>query len=98
MADLPLHEAHKQWIEQNPLRRWRKDNRISIQAASGMLHVSLSTIQLWEAGTEPNEQNMEKLTRVLGPNAPRRWKAWLEANPAHEAFGDLETKTDTPST
>ena len=94
MPELPLAEAHKEWVESNPLRRWRKDNRISIQAASGMLHVSLSTIQLWEAGTEPNEQNMEKLTRVLGPNTPKRWVKWLESNPAHQAFADLNQPTD----
>lgn len=76
---------YKGWQEQNPLRVWRRDNGISIDAAAGMMGVSRSTIQLWESGSShPNEDNMDLLTRVIGPMFRRRWDKWLDANPMKE--------------
>ena len=80
----PLVEAHRKWTRANPLREWRTENSVTIHAASSMLGVSMTSIQLWESGSaHPSRENMEKLTKVTGmPHLSRRWEQWVSRNPA----------------
>lgn len=79
-----LVEAHRKWKRANPLREWRAENGVTIHSASSMLGVSMTSIQLWEAGSaHPSRENMDKLVKVTGmPNIARRWEQWANRNPA----------------
>lgn len=74
---------HKEWQAKNPLREWRKKNRVTIHGAAGLIGCAMSTIQLWEAGaSQPSDDYMDKLVKIIGPNTERRWNRWLDKNPA----------------
>lgn len=76
-------EQHRQWQEENPLRVWRKEQKVTIHAAASILGVSVSSIQHWEAGaTMPSDELMPRLVATIGQHTPRRWRTWYDRNPA----------------
>ena len=77
-----LMQRQKEWIEDNPLRQYRKANKIALMQASSLLGVGVYAIQTWEIGAEmPNEDNMAKLCRMLGEDFPERWAEWIKKQP-----------------
>lgn len=83
LADYKYHRS--QWVRDNPLRKWRSENDISIRSAAQMLSVSASTIQDWEGGiTTPNDENAAKIAKAIGASIETllsQWLTWLEAAP-----------------
>lgn len=65
----------KEWIEQNPLRQWRKENELSITIAASVLGVNKNTIVSWEHGAATPSQ-WDKLKEVLGEDIQQRWEEW----------------------
>ena len=72
----------KAWQSENPLRQWRKDNGITLHQTAAMVGCSVSTVQLWESGANvPSGKYLDKLTKILGPNAQTRWMRWHGRQP-----------------
>lgn len=78
-----VKDRHREWVQSNPLRRFRQDNKLSINDAASMLDVGISTIQAWEGGVyTPNEQHMRSLAELVDdPSLPRRWADWNATKP-----------------
>lgn len=74
---------YEAWIEANPLRKWRKEQKLAIMAVAGMLSVGFSTVQTWETGAHwPKPDSFEKIGRLLeDDNIEETWKAWLDKKP-----------------
>lgn len=78
-----LQREHRHWIEQNPLRTFRKHHQLSMMNAAALLDVNMTTIQQWESGSNrPNEENMQNLGRLLGVEQMcGLWDAWYNSKP-----------------
>ena len=81
-TETELSGQHKVWQSENPLRVWRKDNRITLHQTAALMDCSVSTVQLWEAGANiPSGKNFEKLKKAIGPNTESRWMRWHSRRP-----------------
>lgn len=88
MSDtVTLKSRTRNWMEENPLRRWRKRNELSMMDAAATLGVGLSSVQNWEQGAyQPNEESMPKLADLLGvkpETLTRQWREWYRDRPRH---------------
>ena len=79
------YKAYKQWLEQNPLKKFRTSQEpksLSRMAVGAMLGVSHMSVQMWENGTKPNEENLQAIGRLIGStDIEAEWDAWLTAAP-----------------
>jgi len=73
----------KKWIEGNPLRKYRKEQGLSIMAIASMLGVGMSTVQTWESGAHwPKEENFDHMSSLMGKtNVEQSWSKWLKSRP-----------------
>ena len=76
---------HREWVEKNPLRVWRRETKTPQMAVASVVGVSVFAVQTWEIGSNrPNPEHMEKLARLVG-RAPEdfahEWDSWLAARP-----------------
>ena len=73
----------KQWIEQNPLRRWRQQHGITIDQASSLIGVNCRTIQIWEHGSGiPSGRSLLKLQQTLeSDQLIGQWMGWMQLKP-----------------
>ena len=84
---MPKDEFHA-WIEHNPLRVWRKENRVAIMDAASRLGVSMTIIQLWEKGVHiPSDENLTRLEALVGDRTVQDWSDWYNAKPQLAAAG-----------
>ena len=68
---------HEEWIKKNPLRVFRKRNKLSLGKAAGLIGVQINTIQSWEFGAAtPNRENLQRLEKLI-PGAREMWEAWF---------------------
>ena len=76
-------ETLKGWIEDNPLRKYRKKNNVSMMRAASMIGVGMSSVQAWEQGAhQPTRASFELLAKVSGiENIERQWELWLKKKP-----------------
>lgn len=79
-------ESHyKQWLEQNPLKQFRTTQEpkpLSRMAVGAMLGVSHMSVQMWENGTKPNEENLQAIGRLIGStDIEAEWDAWIASAP-----------------
>ncbi len=73
---------HREWVDKNPLKRWRGEVGASAMEAAGMLGVSAHAVYGWESGaTRPSEESMDALTKLLGTDARSVWGAWESEKP-----------------
>lgn len=77
------NQALKEWVEANPLRRFRKENGITMMQAASMMGVGMSSVQLWEKGAQrPGEESLKKIgTLVRDPKISETWQQWYAARP-----------------
>lgn len=80
-----LEDAHAAWIETNPLRRWRTEQRLSMMRAGALMGASISSVSHWEMGSRiPTEESFGKLAKLMGVKASKLvadWNAWIGARP-----------------
>jgi len=71
------------WLEQNPLRKFRKKNKLGLMEIAGLLGVGVSTVQTWEKGvTVPKSEKFKMLANLLNaPDIEETWFKWLENKP-----------------
>jgi DNA-binding transcriptional regulator YiaG len=77
-------KVYNQWLEDNPLRKFRKGSKskLKLHELAAMLGVSGYTIQRWESGMfKPNEESMEKLKRIIGEHVESEWNIWWSSKP-----------------
>jgi DNA-binding transcriptional regulator YiaG len=75
-------KLHKEWVEGNPLRQYRIKNKITLNVAASMLSVGVYTVQRWEGGVVfPKEENMKKLSKLIGEDAENQWQEWMNKKP-----------------
>lgn len=85
MSGEDIVKAHKEWVEENPLRQWRRDNSVSIHQAASLIGCGVSSIQLWESGTNyPSDRFWDRMTALIGPRVKSRWDRWAEKNPVNQ--------------
>jgi len=81
-TDTNPEEAFREWVDKNPLRRWRHHEKISIMRAAVGLGVTMTTIQVWERGTAtPTDGNMDNLESVVGEGTRKAWARWAKNQP-----------------
>lgn len=68
------------WKNNNPLRKFRKNNKCAQTQIAAMLGVSVTTIRLWESGSmTPSEENFEKIKKLTEKdNIKEEWSCWFE--------------------
>lgn len=75
-------EQFDAWVAENPLRKWRTENRSSMQLAAANIGVSISMIQWWERGVHtPQGENMATIVEMVGPGTQEAWINWLNSKP-----------------
>lgn len=78
MANNTLKKQIEEWKNRGPIRVWRKENKLSMRDAAGLLGVNLYTIQAWENGNSfPNAENVALLIeKTKDPDLVEKWKYW----------------------
>ena len=75
----------KTWIEQNPLRRWRKQHKLGFHKAAQRLSVGVSSLEHWEYGASvPVLESFIKLSKGMGiplEDLREQWETWLRQRP-----------------
>jgi hypothetical protein len=77
-------EAVKEWVDRNPLRAWRlaQTPKVGILECAGLVGVGMSMMQMYERGAhKPGPSKHAAVARLLGPDWPEQWDAWLAAKP-----------------
>ena len=78
----PTTKALEQWIDKNPLRRWRVRSGLEWAEVTAQLGVGTTAVKYWEWGaTRPSPDNMQRISDVIGIDADRAWTRWLNARP-----------------
>jgi DNA-binding XRE family transcriptional regulator len=80
---LDFVERQKAWIEDNPLRKFRRTAGATFMLVASALEVSTFTIQNWESGAaEPSAEAMAKIGALLSDdNICATWSEWLGRKP-----------------
>lgn len=56
-----------EWIDNNPIRRWRKANGVSVHQFAAEVGVSTTAVSSWERGAFlPQTDSLIKIARLLG--------------------------------
>lgn len=78
---------YETWINENPLRKWRLEQGLSIMAVASMLGAGMSTVQTWESGAHwPKADSFDKIGGLIGDdNIEENWKTWTENRPTFTA-------------
>lgn len=75
-------KAQAEWVERNPLRAWRKSQKLSILDAAGHVGVGMSMMQMYEKGAHrPGPGKHATMANLLGSDWSTRWDAWLNSRP-----------------
>ena len=68
---------YPRWRNANPLRVWRIAHEQSMTAVASTIGVSHISVANWESGSStPNEINMAKLAKLVGPGFAEAWEKW----------------------
>jgi DNA-binding XRE family transcriptional regulator len=74
-------ERIRAWLDQNPLRMYRKAHGLTLFAAAGLLGVAVTSIQKWESGAAlPSRASVTACERLI-PGFWHRHSEWLNAMP-----------------
>lgn len=69
-----------EWIDLNPLRKWRDKKSLVQGDVSAAMGITTQTVKLWERGeTRPSEDHMTKLGEVTGiKTLGKVWAKWFD--------------------
>lgn len=74
-----------EWVNKNPLKKFRADYSLPVTATAAILGVNALTVRQWEeGGHKPNEKNMETIAllfRITLEQAQGMWERWYSARP-----------------
>lgn len=84
---LSRRDAQRLWAHDNPMRRWRKREKLTRADAAVACDASASSIQQWEiGGYYPNDESIDKIAGAIGIKSTtlaRQWRAWYDARPGN---------------
>lgn len=73
------------WQRANPLREWRKVQRLRIKDVAQMVRVSTTTVINWESGTSwPSETNIVLISNMMKQSTAvlvMHWRKWKSSAP-----------------
>lgn len=76
-----IQKQLQQWKNNNPIRRYRKQSKLSQVDVAGFLGVGVVSVQRWESGSVmPSEENVQKLNGLI-EGFSDQWKEWISARP-----------------
>lgn len=86
---LKLLEQTKNWIEANPLRRWRIDARelgaLAQTDIAILIGKSAQSVRNYETGSyQPTAETMKLIASVMGKSVrtvTKEWNEWLKKRP-----------------
>ena len=83
---LKMVNSQRSWIEENPLRIFRKGNDIPQALAAAAMGTSKTTIQMWESGgAYPSNDSMELLQAYLNDSyISSKWQEWYKSCPTSQ--------------
>lgn len=86
MASTMTHKDKiRAWVEENPLRVWRKKNDLAMMDVASGTGMAFSTIQQHEMGGYfPNDESLEKLAAAMDISVAtltRKWRSWYDRRP-----------------
>jgi len=77
-----MHKEQKEWIERNPLRKYRKEHKMTIMGTAAILGCNFMSVQLWETGANYPRQYLDKIGKLIGdPNIEETWEKWYSERP-----------------
>lgn len=72
-------ENKKTWIENNPLRVWRKARELTQNDVALMIGVGYHMVHSWEAGASiPNDAQMTLIAGAINEKQPELERVWTE--------------------
>jgi transcriptional regulator with XRE-family HTH domain len=76
--------AMTEWIEQNPLRKWRLAAGLTLAETAVTLGVGQTAISTWENGAYlPKWPNLDKMAQITGiENIAGEWEKWYKSRPS----------------
>lgn len=76
--DTLARARHREWVERNPVRRWRIKRGLTLQQAAAWLGVHRMTLWFWEQGSPPAEKFVKKVARAIGENIDALREEWFD--------------------
>lgn len=79
--------ARAEWVERNPLRRWRNrpENQLTMADVAGRMRVAFTSVQLWETGGRtPSSKACEQIAELMGRTPEQVYDAfarWYRQQP-----------------
>lgn len=76
-------ECEKKWLDSNPLRQWRTNNKLYLKDVGAALGVGYHTIFRWENGMSmPNKDQFDALSKLTKKeNLQIEFQKWKENRP-----------------
>lgn len=75
-------EKKKEWIKNNPLRKWRVRNSINQVDVAARVNVSYHTVHRWETGAaSPSKHLLSILSEIVHFDLKTEWSTWMSARP-----------------
>ena len=76
-------DAWSVWVDENPLRAWRRETKRPILQTAAQIKASMTSIQLWERGVhKPGEDHMAAIATLIGDEGiDARWDEWKSRQP-----------------
>jgi transcriptional regulator with XRE-family HTH domain len=73
---------YREWIDANPLRRWRADQNMTLAEAGVLFQVSSNTILRWEQGAmQPELDRMATMQLIIKGSFLTDWRTWWNERP-----------------
>lgn len=71
--------SYANWIEQNPLRKYRKSMDMTVYEVATTLGVSSQTVNQWEKGTVmPRTENFANIAQYMGVPVSGLLGDWMD--------------------
>ncbi len=78
---MDIKKKLQEWKNENPIKKYRKENHLSQNDTASILGVSTYTIQRWEDGAvNPSGDNNAKLNKLIN-NFDQQWNEWKNNQP-----------------
>jgi transcriptional regulator with XRE-family HTH domain len=91
VAESVMHDMET-WINDNPLRIWRKANNLTETDAAVLMGSSVGSVRNWERGAvRPRALHMANIARAMGARQSaleRDWSSWYGRRPGRKEEGN----------
>jgi DNA-binding XRE family transcriptional regulator len=79
-AEVESQLTKSEWVERNPIRVWRKSQKLTQADLAFQLGVGLRAVVSWEVGeVDPHLKNMGEIIEMANdPLMYRKWKEWKD--------------------